>query len=103
MTLAVDLGRKATKREKRRQSLKKNSKLPGKQEIDLYSFLACNDFCLLLITFANSLDPEHDRQNVGPDLDTNSLTLLFVLILMIRFLNSYVFICYICWCQTLAL
>ena len=27
-------------------------------------------FCLLLITFANSLDP----QNVGPDLDSNSLT-----------------------------
>ena len=25
--------------------------------------------CRLLITFANSLDPDQDRQNVGPDLD----------------------------------
>ena len=31
--------------------------------------------CHLLINFANSLDPDHDRQNVGPDLDPNSLTL----------------------------
>ena len=29
----------------------------------------------LLITFANSLDPYQDRQNVSPDLDPNSLTL----------------------------
>ena len=33
------------------------------------SFLACSDFCCLLITFANSLDPDEARQNVGPDLD----------------------------------
>ena len=26
---------------------------------------------LLLITFANSLDPDQDQQNVGPDLDPN--------------------------------
>ena len=26
-------------------------------------------------TFANSLDPDQDRQNVGPDLDSNCLTL----------------------------
>ena len=26
---------------------------------------------LLLITFANSLDPDQDRQNVGHDLDPN--------------------------------
>ena len=98
MTLAVDLGRKATKKREKKTIVIENSTLPGgKQEIDLYSFLACNDFCLLLITFANSLDLEHDRQNVDPDLDTNSLTLLFVLILMKRFLNSYVFIRYICW------
>ena len=38
---------------------------------------ACNSFIQLLqqITFANSLEPDHDRQNVGPDLDPNSLTL----------------------------
>ena len=29
----------------------------------------------VLITFANSLDPDQDRQNVGPDLDPNRLTL----------------------------
>ena len=28
----------------------------------------------LLITFANSWDPDHDRPNVGPDLDPNRLT-----------------------------
>ena len=32
------------------------------------------DFCHLLITFANSLDPDQARQNVGPDLDSNCLT-----------------------------
>ena len=31
--------------------------------------------CRPLITFANSLDPDQDRQNVGPDLDLNCLTL----------------------------
>ena len=38
-------------------------------------FLASGDFCRLLIIFANSLDPDQDRQNVGPDLDLNCLTL----------------------------
>ena len=33
------------------------------------SFFASGNFCRLLITFANSLDPEQIRQNVGPDLD----------------------------------
>ena len=28
------------------------------------------------ITFANSLDPDQDQQNVGPDLDPNCLTIL---------------------------
>ena len=41
----------------------------------LKSFLAYGDFSCLLITFANSLDPDQDRQNVGPDLDPNYLTL----------------------------
>ena len=39
------------------------------------SSLASGDFCRLLITFANSLDPDQDQQNVGPDLDPNCLTL----------------------------
>ena len=30
----------------------------------------------LLINFANSLDPDHDRQNVDPDLNSNCLTLI---------------------------
>ena len=29
----------------------------------------------LLIIFANSLDPDQAQQNIGPDLDPNSLTL----------------------------
>ena len=40
------------------------------------SFLASSDFCCLLITFLpNSLDPDQDQLNVGPDLDPNCLTL----------------------------
>ena len=31
--------------------------------------------CHLLITFTNSLDPDQARQDVGPDLDPNCLTL----------------------------
>ena len=37
------------------------------------SFLASGDFCHLLITFANSLQPDQDLQNVVPDLDQNCL------------------------------
>ena len=39
------------------------------------SFIAGGDFCRLQITFANGLDPDQDRHNVGPDLDPNRLTL----------------------------
>ena len=38
------------------------------------SFLPSSNFCHLLITFANSLDLDQDRQNVVPDLDPNHLT-----------------------------
>ena len=38
------------------------------------SLPACGYFCHLLMTFANSLDPDQARQNVGPDLDPNCLT-----------------------------
>ena len=38
------------------------------------SLPARDDFCGLLITFANSLDPDQARQNVGPDLVPNCLT-----------------------------
>ena len=40
-----------------------------------HSFFASGDFCCMLITFANSLDPDQDRHSVGPDLDPNCLTL----------------------------
>ena len=39
------------------------------------SLLASCDFYRLLLTFANSLDPDKDQQNVSPDLDPNYLTL----------------------------
>ena len=42
---------------------------------NLYSILASGAFCRLLITFANSLGPDQDQQNVGPELDLNHLTL----------------------------
>ena len=41
----------------------------------LIGYHAKGDSCRLLITFANSLAPDQDRQNVGPDLDLNCLTL----------------------------
>ena len=41
----------------------------------VYSFLASGDFCRLLITFAISLDPDQDQQNVAPDLHPNCLKL----------------------------
>ena len=36
-------------------------------------YLSLCQLCLL-ITIANSLDPDQARQNVGPDLDPNCLT-----------------------------
>ena len=38
------------------------------------SLPARGDFCCLLITFANSSDPDQTRQYVGPDLDPKCLT-----------------------------
>ena len=43
------------------------------------SFLASGECCHLLITFASSLDPDKDRQNVSPDHDPNCFTLLTML------------------------
>ena len=42
----------------------------------IYSYMygdETNHFCHLLITFANCLDPDQARQNIGPDLDPNCL------------------------------
>ena len=38
------------------------------------SLPASSHYCHLLVTFANSLDPDQARQNVEPDLDPNCLT-----------------------------
>ena len=38
-------------------------------------FPISDDFCRLLMTFANSLDPDQAQHYVGPDLDPNCLTL----------------------------
>ena len=38
-----------------------------------YSFLVSDVFRCLFIMFANSLDPDLDRQNVGPDMDKDCL------------------------------
>ena len=43
-------------------------------------FIASGDFCRLLITFANSLDQNQDRQNFSPDLDPNYFTLVIVIL-----------------------
>ena len=42
------------------------------------SFPASGDFCCLLTTFANSLDPDQAR-HVGPDLDPNCLIVMVFL------------------------
>ena len=39
------------------------------------SLLSIGNFCLLLIAFANSLDPDQALQNAGPDLVSNCLVL----------------------------
>ena len=43
--------------------------------------------CHLLITFSNSLNPDQDRQTVGPDLDPNCLTLYSVPVKMFLKVN----------------
>ena len=49
------------------------------QSAELYSVRSFNSYHAsddkMLITFVNSLDPDQDRQYVGPDLDPNCLTL----------------------------
>ena len=53
------------------------------------SFPVCADFCSLLITFANCLDPDQAGQNAWPDLDPNCLTLWWLLLKdLLTFANS---------------
>ena len=53
----------------------KHEKTISLNKVLFVTFLASGDFCGLPITFANSLDPDQDRQNGSPDLNPNSLTL----------------------------
>ena len=46
-----------------------------KQKLQLLLSLLGGNFCRLPKAFANSLDPDQNRHNDGPDLDTNCLTL----------------------------
>ena len=47
----------------------------GSRNCSVFNSLpAGGDFCHPLRTFANSLDQDQARQNVGPDLDPNCLT-----------------------------
>ena len=52
--------------------------LPGKLDIKKHSPSILNIPSCLLITFANSLDPNQARQTVGPDLHPNSYPEIFV-------------------------
>ena len=45
----------------------------ARTSLSINSLNASHNFCHLLITYANSLDPDQDQQNVGPDLDQNCL------------------------------
>ena len=47
--------------------------LPEKAQtsLSINSLNASHNFCHLLITYAFSLDPDQDQQNVSPDLDQN--------------------------------
>ena len=40
----------------------------------ILKFFPCGYFCRMLITLANSFDPDQNRHSVGPDLDPNRLT-----------------------------
>ena len=42
------------------------------------SLPASGNFCHLLITYANNLDPDQAQHNAGPDLDPNCLTPLCI-------------------------
>ena len=46
-----------------------------KDMFSLNSFLASSNFLLSEEIFANSLEPDQERQNMGADLDPNHLTL----------------------------
>ena len=57
----------------------KHSKIMHLWFSDVNSFLAGSNFCGLLMTFANRLDLDQDRQFVGPDLDPSCLKLILFL------------------------
>ena len=46
-------------------------------------FPSCVNFSSLLMTFANSSDPDQEQQTLNPDLDPNCLTLICLLVFLI--------------------
>ena len=56
----------------------------GLQFRAFYSLPASGEFCHLLMTFANRLDPDQARQNVRPDLDPINLALNVFLIFFFK-------------------
>ena len=62
--------------------------------IRVNSFHASGDFCCLLITFANSLDPDQDPHHVGPDLDPNYLTPRWYSLQIQNYLKKFILIKY---------
>ena len=63
MTIAVDLGRKATNQTNKSNGYGQLNEMAAiaKNERNINSLDASSDFCHLLITFANSLDPDQYR------------------------------------------
>ena len=61
----------------RERNLESNNSAFGliKDTLSFNCFIASGNICRLLITFANSLDPCQDRQNVCQDLDLNHLNI----------------------------
>ena len=51
--------------------------------ISVNSLPACDNFCRLLITFANSLDPYQFRHFVGPDLNPKLFVTLMVFLIFL--------------------
>ena len=60
-----------TERLKNQIKQKKMCSLSDKKK---FNFDLTLSLLVVLITFANNLDPDQDRRNVGPDMDPNCLT-----------------------------
>ena len=78
-------------------TFKKKEKLQNYRNCSFYIFFSCckhpilagRNLCHLLITFTNNLDPDQDQCSVGPDLDSNCLTLRLIVFLKEYFEKVY--------------